>query len=131
MGILITVAATLAAAVHVLIFYWETIAWKNPSTWRRFGVPTQEHADSNTAFAYNQGFYNLFLAIGALLGSILFGVGFRDAGFALGLFSVTCMLAAAIVLATSGPGRVKAALVQGVFPLITVVLYLVSLATGA
>lgn len=130
MSILITIAATVSAAIHVLFFYWESVVWKRPTTWRRFGVATQEQADASAAFAYNQGFYNLFLAIGAILGSILFGVGFRDAGFALGLFSVVCMLAAAIVLMTSGRGRVAAALVQGTAPLITVVLYLVSLATG-
>lgn len=130
MAILITIAATVSAAIHVLFFYWESVVWKRPTTWKRFGVATQEHADASAAFAYNQGFYNLFLAIGALLGSILFGVGFRDAGFALGLFSVVSMLAAAIVLMTSGRGRVPAALVQGTAPLITVVLYLVSLTTG-
>lgn len=112
MAILITVAATVSAAIHVLFFYWESVVWKRPTTWRRFGVSTQEDADASAAFAYNQGFYNLFLAVGALLGSILYGVGFRDAGFALGLFSVVCMLAAAIVLMTSGRGRVGAALVQ-------------------
>ena len=131
MAILITVAATVSAAIHVLFFYWESVVWKRPTTWKRFGVTTQEHADASAAFAYNQGFYNLFLAVGALLGSILYGVGFRDAGFALGLFSVVSMLAAAVVLMSSGRGRVVAALIQGVAPLITVVLYLVSLATGA
>lgn len=130
MAILITVAATVSAAVHVLFFYWESVVWKRPTTWKRFGVGTQEDADASAAFAYNQGFYNLFLAVGALLGSILYGAGFRDAGFALGLFSVVCMLAAAIVLMTSGRGRVGPALVQGTAPLITVVLYLVSLSTG-
>ncbi|MBX3093909.1 MAG: DUF1304 domain-containing protein [Cryobacterium sp.] len=131
MAILITVAATVSAAIHVLFFYWESVVWKRPTTWKRFGVATQEDADASAAFAYNQGFYNLFLAVGALLGSILYGVGFRDAGFALGLFSVVCMLAAAIVLMTSGRGRVGAALVQGTAPLVTVVLYLVSLSTGS
>lgn len=131
MAILITVAATVSAAVHVLFFYWESVVWSRPSTWKRFGVASQEQADATKAFAYNQGFYNLFLAVGAVLGSILYGVGFRNAGFALGLFSVVCMLAAAIVLMSSGRGRVGAALIQGTAPLITVVLYLVSLATGA
>lgn len=131
MAILITVAATVSAAIHVLFFYWESVVWKRPSTWKRFGVSSQEDADASTAFAYNQGFYNLFLAVGAVLGSILYGVGFRDAGFALGLFSVVCMLAAAVVLMTSGRGRIGAALVQGTAPLFAVVLYLVSLSTGA
>lgn len=130
MAILITVAATVSAAIHVLFFYWEAVVWKRPATWKRFGVASQEHADASSAFAYNQGFYNLFLAIGAILGSVLYGVGYRDAGFALGLFSVLCMLAAAIVLMSSGRGRVTAALLQGTVPLVTVVLYLVSLTTG-
>lgn len=130
MAILITISATLAAAVHVLFFYWESVAWKRPSVWRRFGIRSQEQAEDTATLAYNQGFYNLFLAVGALIGSILYGIGMRDAGFALGFFSVVSMLAAAIVLTTSGPGRVRAALIQGAFPLITIVVYLLSLVTG-
>ncbi len=124
MVILITVAATLSAAIHVLIFYWESIAWTRPAVWKRFGLPTQDDAETTRVLAYNQGFYNLFLAIGALVGAVLYGVGATDAGFALGLFSVTSMLAAAIVLVTSGRGRIRAAVVQGFFPLIAMVLYI-------
>ncbi|GHD50147.1 DUF1304 domain-containing protein [Mycetocola manganoxydans] len=129
MSILITIAATLSAAIHVLIFYWESVAWTRPAVWKRFGIASAEDAQTTRAFAYNQGFYNLFLAVGALVGSVLYGLGATDAGFALGLFSVSCMLAAAIVLVTSGRGRLTAASVQGVFPLITVVLYIVSWTT--
>lgn len=129
MAILITIAATLSAAIHVLIFYWESLAWTRPAVWKRFGIASAEDAQVTRVFAYNQGFYNLFLAVGALVGSVLYGLGATDAGFALGLFSVSCMLAAAIVLVTSGRGRVTAAVVQGVFPLITVVLYIVSWST--
>lgn len=124
MVILVTIAATLSAAIHVLIFYWESLAWNRPAVWKRFGLKSQEDAQTTRVFAYNQGFYNLFLAIGALFGAVLYGVGATDAGFALGLFSVSCMLAAAIVLLTSGPGRIRAAAVQGFFPLITIGLYL-------
>jgi putative membrane protein len=129
MAILITIAATLSAAVHVLIFYWESLAWSRPAVWKRFGLVSAEDAETTRVFAYNQGYYNLFLAVGALVGSVLYGLGAVDAGFALGLFSVTCMFAAAIVLVTSGPGRLRAAAVQGFFPLITIVLYIVSWAT--
>ena len=126
MVILITIAATLSAAIHVLIFYWESLAWTRPAVWKRFGIASAEDAETTRAFAYNQGFYNLFLGIGALVGSIMYGIGWTDAGFALGLFAVACMLAASIVLATSGRGRLRAALLQGFFPLVTVVLYLAS-----
>lgn len=124
MVILITIAATLSAAIHVLIFYWESLAWTRPTVWKRFGLRSQEEAETTRVFAYNQGYYNLFLAIGALIGAVLYGIGWTDAGFALGLFSVACMLAAAIVLVTSGPGRLRAASVQGFFPLIAIVLYI-------
>ncbi|WP_411719626.1 DUF1304 domain-containing protein [Mycetocola sp.] len=129
MAILITIAATLSAAIHVLIFYWESLAWTRPAVWKRFGLVSAEDAETTRVFAYNQGYYNLFLAIGAIVGSVLYGLGATDAGFALGLFSVSCMFAAAIVLVTSGPGRLRAAAVQGFFPLITIVLYIVSWAT--
>lgn len=124
MVILITIAATLSAAIHGLIFYWESLAWTRPAVWKRFGLRSQEDAETTRVFAYNQGFYNLFLGIGALVGAVLYGIGATDAGFALGLFSVSCMLAAAIVLLTSGPGRIRAAAVQGFFPLIAIVLYI-------
>ena len=124
MVILITIAATLSAAIHGLIFYWESLVWTRPAVWKRFGLRSQEDAETTRVFAYNQGFYNLFLGIGALVGAVLYGIGATDAGFALGLFSVSCMLAAAIVLLTSGPGRIRAAAVQGFFPLIAIVLYI-------
>lgn len=126
MVILITIAATLSAAIHVLIFYWESLAWTRPAVWKRFGLASAEDAETTRVLAYNQGFYNLFLGIGALIGSIMYGIGWTDAGFALGIFAVACMLAAAIVLATSGKGRIRAALLQGFFPLVTIVLYLAS-----
>ncbi len=129
MVILITIAATLSAAIHVLIFYWESIAWTRPAVWKRFGLKSAEDAETTKTLAYNQGFYNLFLGIGALIGSIMYGIGLADAGFALGIFSVGSMLAAAIVLVTSGKGRFRAATVQGIFPLITVVLYITSWVT--
>ena len=129
MVILITIAATLSAAVHVLIFYWESVAWTRPAVWKRFGLRSAEDAETTKALAYNQGFYNLFLGIGALIGSIMYGIGRADAGFALGIFCVASMLAAAIVLVTSGKGRLPAAVIQGIFPLITVVLYITSWVT--
>jgi putative membrane protein len=129
MAILLTIAATLSAAIHVLIFYWESLAWTRPAVWKRFGLASADEAETTRVFAYNQGFYNLFLAVGALVGSVLYGLGATDAGFALGLFSVSCMFAAAVVLASSGPGRFRAAAVQGFFPLLTIVLYIVSWVT--
>lgn len=131
MIILITAAAVLAAAVHVLIFYWESVAWTRPNVWRRFGLPNQEEAEITKTLAYNQGFYNLFLAIGTILGVILYAIGLVQAGLAIGLFSVSSMILVALALISSGRGKLRAAFVQSLFPLITVVLVIVELVTGS
>lgn len=131
MEILISATAALSAAIHVLIFYWESVAWTRPAVWKRFGLPSQEDAETTKTLAYNQGFYNLFLAIGTLLGVILYAAGLVGPGLAIGLFSVGSMVAAALVLVTSGRGKVRSALVQATFPLLTIVLVLVQLATSA
>jgi len=117
---LATVFAALAAVLHVYIFVMESVQWTQPRVWRRFGVADQAAADTTKPMAYNQGFYNLFLAIGVALGLVLFWVGGRT----LVLFGLGSMLAAALVLVTSGRRYVRPALVQGTLPLVGVVLFL-------
>jgi len=126
MIVLATVVVTLAAALHIAIFVMESVGWTRPAVWKRFGVATQEAADTTRPMAYNQGFYNLFLAIGAIVGLILYGVGMHDAGLALILFSTASMFAASVVLVTTGRGYIRPALVQGVLPLLGFVLMLLS-----
>ncbi|MFF0911733.1 DUF1304 domain-containing protein [Microbacterium enclense] len=127
-GILALTVAALAALLHVLIFVMESIRWTRPAVWRRFGVASQDAADITRPMAYNQGFYNLFLAVGALLGVVLWAVnGTGDvAGRTLLLFSLGSMLAAAFVLVTSGRKYVRPAAVQGTLPLLGVVLVLLA-----
>ncbi len=126
MIVLATVFVTLAAVLHIVIFFLESVAWTRPTVWRRFGVRDQQSADVVRPMAYNQGFYNLFLAVGAIVGLILLGVGMHAAGLTLILFTTACMVAAAIVLVTTGRGYIRAALIQGVLPLIGFVLMLLS-----
>ncbi len=127
MTVLVSVAATLAAVIHVVIFYMESVAWLRPSVWKRFGLTSQDEAKATAKLAYNQGFYNLFLAIGALLGTILYGTGVTGAGFGIALFSLGSMLAASVILITTGRGFIRAAVFQGLLPLIAVILLLLSL----
>ena len=61
------VFAALAALVHVYIFVLESLRWTDPATRRVFGT-TDETAAVTQPLAYNQGFYNLFLAIGTAVG---------------------------------------------------------------
>ncbi|HEX5728311.1 DUF1304 domain-containing protein [Microbacterium sp.] len=128
-AIIATVFGALAALLHVYIFVMESVQWSQPRIWKRFGVPDQAAADAVKPMAYNQGFYNLFLAIGAILGIVLFWAGGEDtplsaAGSALVLFSLGSMVAAALVLVTSGRRYLRAALIQGTLPLIGFVLFL-------
>ncbi len=128
-AIIATVFAALAALLHVYIFVMESVQWSQPRIWRRFGVPDQATADATKPMAYNQGFYNLFLAIGAILGIVLFWAGGGAApadvaGRTLMLFTLGSMVAAALVLITTGGKYLRPALIQGTLPLIGFVLLL-------
>lgn len=81
--------------------------------------------------ALNQGFYNLFLAVGALLGVAFLAAGgsLLGAGLAMTLLSVGSMLAAALVLVISNPRLARAAATQGTLPLIAVLLVTVGALT--
>jgi putative membrane protein len=124
MIIIATLIVTLAAVLHVGIFVMESIGWTRRAVWRRFGVPNQAAAETTRPLAYNQGFYNLFLAIGAFIGVIFFGLGQHDIGRTLIVFTLGSMVAAAVVLVTTGRGYVRAALIQGILPLAGLVLIL-------
>lgn len=107
------VFAVISAAVSFYIFLLETLKWTDPETMAVFRVKTSEEAAITQQLAYNQGFYNLFLAVGAALGVLLLVLGNSVAGVTLMSFSTACMALAAVVLAASDRRMVRAALVQG------------------
>lgn len=121
----------LAALVHVYIFYLESIAWSKPATWKNFGLKSQADADIVKPMAYNQGYYNAFLAVGVVLGLVFLATpGLQQAGFALAVFAASSMVLAATVLITSSPKLARAAVLQGAAPLIGVVLLLLACCLG-
>jgi len=120
------VLAVVAALVHVYIFYMESIAWTGARTRATFGT-TEEEALATKELAFNQGFYNLFLAVAVFLGTILYGTGSTAVGATLVLTGAGSMAAAALVLFLSSPGKRAAALKQGVIPLLGVVALAVGL----
>ncbi len=123
-GILALVFAGLAALLHVYIFVLESVRWTQPKTWKVFGIADQQAADVTKPMAYNHGFYNLFLAVGAAIGIVFWVVnGIGDvAGRTLLIFSLGSMLAAALVLVTSGKKYLRPASIQGTLPLIGLIL---------
>jgi putative membrane protein len=115
------VFAALAALLHVYIFTMESLTWTSARTRATFGT-TAEEAETTKLLAFNQGFYNLFLAIVSGIGIALVAVGHNAVGAALIFAGVGSMAAAAAVLLLSSPDKARAALTQGIFPVIAVVL---------
>ncbi|GAA4170187.1 DUF1304 domain-containing protein [Gryllotalpicola koreensis] len=124
------IVVVLAALLHVYIFWMESFGWRRPAVWKRFNVADQAQADSNRDLAYNQGYYNLFLALGAIIGVVLIAADVRSAGWALVFLSVGSMLAASLVLLTLGRKFAAAALTQGLAPLIGLVLSVIAVSTA-
>jgi putative membrane protein len=119
--------AALAALLHVYIFVMESLTWTSPRTRATFGT-TPEEAETTKLLAFNQGFYNLFLAIVTGIGIVAICLGHTTVGAALVFAGVGSMLAAAVVLLASSPDKARAAVTQGAFPLIAVVLLAVAVA---
>ena len=121
---MITVAlifSAFAALLHVYIFVLESLRWTSPRTRAVFGT-TAEEAEVTKMLAFNQGFYNLFLAVVAAVGIAAVVLGHRSAGAALIFAGVGSMLAAAVVLLSSSPHKARAAVTQGILPLIGIAL---------
>ena len=121
------VLAGIAALLHVYIWTMESITWKQPATWKRFGVESQADADTNALFAYNQGYYNLFLSVVAIVGIVLVVADRDDAGWALVIAACGSMFAASLVLLSSS-GSVRAAATQGTIPALAVLFAVLAIA---
>ena len=110
------ILAALAALLHVYIFVMESLTWTSPRTRATFGT-TADEAQTTKALAFNQGFYNLFLAIITAVGIAAVVMGCKGIGIALIFAGVGSMAAAALVLLLSSPDKARAAVVQGAFPM--------------
>ena len=108
------IAAAVAALLHIAFFALESVLWMRPAVFARFGIASREQAETIRMMAYNQGFYNLALAVGVLVGVVL-AAGDGDAltvGRTLIIFGAGCMAVAGVVLATTGPQYRRAAAIQ-------------------
>lgn len=117
-----SVFVSIAALIHVYIFVLESLRWSRPATWKTFGLKSQADADVVKPMAFNQGFYNLFLAIVTAIGIASVALGHRSVGIALVLAGVGSMAAASVVLLASAPDKARAAVVQGSLPVIAIAL---------
>lgn len=120
------VFAALAALLHVYIFVMESLTWTSERTRATFGT-TPAEAETTKLLAFNQGFYNLFLAIVTGVGIAAVALGHTGVGAALVFAGVGPMAAAAVVLIASDRDKARAAATQGTFPAIAIVLLLLGL----
>ncbi len=120
------VFAALAGLLHVYIWAMESLVFQTKGR-KVFGLTAEQAADERVSeLFYNQGFYNLFLAIGTLVGVVITLADGRGVGTALMVFGTGSMLGAAVVLVTHNPKMLRGAVVQGTLPLAALVLLLVS-----
>ena len=124
------VLAAAAAAFHVFIFALESLRWAEPETRKIFGVASEADALTTKALAFNQGFYNLFLALTALLGVGFVIIGFTTVGLTLVFAGTGMMLAAALVLILSDRTKARAAVMQGTLPLLAVIATAIAVSIG-
>jgi putative membrane protein len=105
-------AAIVAGLIHAWFFVLESLWFSRPTVWARFGLASAEEARTVGSFAFNQGFYNLFLAVGVAIGLLLAATGDPVSGRAIVLFACGSMVAAGIVLVLHNRTFLRAGLIQ-------------------
>lgn len=120
MVVVAVVFGFLSGLLHVLFWLLEAVWWKRESVWRRFGIKAQDQADAIAFNMTNQGYYNLFLGIGAIVGSVLLAAEVAGRTTLLG-YCCLFMVGAGLVLFLSRRSMLRAALIQAVPPLITLI----------
>ncbi|HKE46935.1 MAG TPA: DUF1304 domain-containing protein [Rhodanobacteraceae bacterium] len=78
------------ALLHLYFMALEMFFWTKPLGRRAFGL-TAEFAEASKKLAANQGLYNGFLAAG-----LVWGLSLGDAGYAIKLFFLGCVVVAGV-----------------------------------
>lgn len=119
----VTILASLAAVIHILFFAMESLFWMTPTV-RKIFRRTQAEAETTKLMAVNQGYYNLFLALGTFQGVYFWNaVGHAPEALAMLTFTLGSMVAASLVLLFSaGTQMLRGVLIQGLVPAITLAL---------
>ena len=124
METILSIFAILAIGIYIYIWILESFLWTKPATIKTFGT-TNELANASRGLAFNQGFYNLFLAIVAAIGLVLLLQGHAGSGKALLFAGLGSMVLASLVLIASDRTKLRAALVQFTPPAIALIFLLV------
>lgn len=119
MAVVGLVLAGVAAALHVYIWVMESLTWTSARTRATFGTTRQE-AEATRELAFNQGYYNLFLAVITFAGIGVYAGADVEVGATMMFCGAGSMAAAGMVLLVSSPDKARAALTQLTPPLLGV-----------
>ena len=100
MALLAKVLVALVALLHLYFLVLEMFLWTKPAGRRVFRT-TPEFAQASATLAANQGLYNGFLAAG-----LLWGLWLGDAGYAIRLFFLGCVVVAGVYGAATVSRRI-------------------------
>lgn len=114
----VAIFSAISGILHVAFFLLESVFFTRERVYSRFGIKTTDVPSMRVVF-FNQGFYNLFLAIGAFVGLYYYST-FREP--LLLMYVSAYMVGAAFVLSISKRSMYRAAILQGISPLITLLL---------
>jgi putative membrane protein len=115
MLIAVQILAALAGLLHVYIWVMESLRFADPKVHRGVFRVATEDVEAVRPWAFNQGWYHLFLAIGAIVGVAVVRSE-AAVGMTLIVFACGSMLAAALVLVLTDRSMAPAALKQGLLP---------------
>lgn len=126
---LVWLFASIAAVLHIVVFVWEAVLFRRPGVHQRIFATPSRDVPAVALWAFGVGFYNLFLAGGALAGVIAWATGNDIVGQALVMYTCLFMFLSGIVLFVAdrmalgrprGTG-VSGAVAQGVPPLVALI----------
>lgn len=120
MNLVVQLFAVLAALFHVGAFVLESFLFHRPSV-QTFLLGRPEPASGVRLWAFNQGFYNLFVAAGLAVGLIALHTGHVEAGRALVLYCCAFMAACGLVLLVSDRRLWRSTIGQSGPPLVALV----------
>ena len=109
--------AIIAGLFHVTAFVLESLQFHRPSV-QRFLLGRTEASSGVRLWAFNQGFYNLFLAAGAVIGTVLWISGSETPGRTLVIYTTAFMALCGVVLFVSDRALWRGMLGQSTPPLI-------------
>jgi putative membrane protein len=93
-------AVALVALLHLGFLILEMFLWSKPLGLRTFGI-TPEFAKASKALAANQGLYNGFLVAG-----LVWGLSLGEAGNAIKIFFLICVVVAGVFGALTANPRI-------------------------